>query len=129
MTTGEIWALDGASGTGAAAAWHPVRCAGKYPALMSPASALDFQSDDWTFFGGVDVARQYSRTVWRVHGLLRDARHCRWEQVPFPDPSPAARAGASAARLPDSQGIVIFGGDFSYTALADAWVLRPAVKR
>jgi hypothetical protein len=96
---------------------------------MGAAGVLDFASDEWTFFGGVDAAAQYSRSIWRVHGLLRDIRHCRWEQSSYAEPAPASRAGASAAHLPGAHGMVIFGGDFSYTALADAWVLKPVTRR
>ena len=129
VATGELWALDHASGSGAAPAWHPVSCAGDHPVLIQPASALDFQSDSWTFFGGVDANGQYTRSVWRVRGLLRDVGHCRWEQLRLAEPSPAARIGASAALLPGSRGMVIFGGDFRNTPLADAWVLKPTERR
>ncbi len=129
VPTGEIWTLEHASGNGSVPAWRPLRCDGEHPALMGPASALDFQSDTWTFFGGVDANAQHSRAVWRVHGLLRDAGHCRWEQVIVPEPSPAARVGAGAALLANARGIVIFGGDFGNTALADAWVLKPTARR
>ena len=129
VATGELWALDHASGSRAAPAWHPVSCAGDHPVLIQPASALDFQSDSWTFFGGVDANGQYTRAVWRVRGLLRDVGHCRWEQLRLAEPSPAARIGASAALLPGSRGMVIFGGDFRNTPLADAWVLKPTERR
>ena len=129
VATGELWALDRASGSTASPAWHPVSCAGDHPVLIQPASALDFQSDIWTFFGGMDTNGQYTRSVWRVRGLLRDVGHCRWEQLRLAEPSPAARVGASAALLPGSRGMVIFGGDFRNTPLADAWVLKPTARR
>jgi DNA-binding SARP family transcriptional activator len=125
ITTGELWALDHASGGAAAAAWRPITCAGEHPVLMAPASALDSQSDSWTFFGGADANARIVRSVWRLHGLLRDVGHCRWEQLVLAEPSPAPRVGASAALLAGSRGMVIFGGDFRNTPLADAWVLKP----
>ncbi len=128
VVTGELWALDRATGGGATPAWHPVSCAGEHPVLIAPASALDVQSDIWTFFGGRDAGGQTTRSVWRLHGLLRDLGHCRWEQVPVADPSPAARVGASAALLAGSRGMVVFGGEFQNTALADAWVLKPGAR-
>jgi hypothetical protein len=84
---------------------------------------MDFASDTWTFFGGVDAAQQVRRSVWRIHGLLRDVAHCRWEELPPVEPSPAARYAASAAPLAGSAGILVFGGAFANTPLVDAWVL------
>ena len=125
VPTGELWALDHASGTGGIPAWRPLSCAGESPVLIHPASAFDVASDTWTFFGGIDASGQVTRSVWRIHGLQRDLQHCRWEQLPIADPSPAARASATAALLPRSRGIVVFGGDFVNTPLTDAWVLKP----
>ncbi len=127
--TGELWALDHASGDDAAPAWRPISCAGDPPVRMHPAAALDVEADSWTFFGGTDANHQFTRSVWRLYGLLRDVRNCRWHQMLLAEPSPAARAGASAALLPGSRGMVIFGGDFTNTALADAWVLKPTPRR
>ena len=67
-----------------------------------------------------------TRSVWRIHGLLRDVAHCRWEQLVVADPSPAARMASIGMLLSRSRGMVIFGGEFGITSLSDAWVLRAA---
>ena len=129
LPTGELWALDHATGVGGHPAWRPVLCAGDHPAGGESASAVDVESDNWTFFGGPDAKNQPTQSVWRLHGLFRDIGHCRWQQLLMTVPSPMARSGASAARLPGSRGMVIFGGQFQDTPLTDAWVLRPTVPR
>ena len=126
VPTGEIWELEHAGGAGGVPAWHPVRCGGEAPVITSPASTMDPASDTWTVFGGIDANRQPTRSVWRLTGVLRDVAHCRWERLASADPSPAARYGASAAVLPRSGEMVIFGGEFVNTPLSDAWVLRAA---
>ena len=78
---------------------------------------------------GMDQSGAYTRTVWRVHGLLRDVAHCRWEQIEVAEPSPAGRAAASGALLSRSRGMLIFGGEFPNTALSDAWVLKLVPRR
>ena len=124
LPTGELWALDHASGIGGVPAWHQVQCAGSPPAMSHPGAAMDAARDTWTMFGGLVSSLQMSRATWQLHGLLRDVTHCRWAQVEAPDPSPAARSAASAALLAGSRGMVIFGGEFRNTPLSDAWVLR-----
>lgn len=126
--TGELWALDHVTGAGGRPAWHPLLCTGDHPARIGAAGAIDVESDSWTFFGGLDASSQPTQSVWRVYGLLRDIGNCRWQQLLMSGPSPAARGGASAARLPGSRGMVIFGGAFQNNALSDAWVLKPTVK-
>jgi DNA-binding SARP family transcriptional activator len=126
VVNGELWALENAAGSGGAPSWRPVRCSGDHPVLIHPASAFDIESDSWIMFGGMDARQQFVRTVWQLHGLIKDPRNCRWQQLASTEPSPAGRVDASAAVLPGARGIAIFGGEFRNTALADAWVLRPA---
>ena len=129
VPTGELWALDNAHGDGGTPTWHPISCNGDRPVRIAPASALDFQADTWTMVDGMDQSGAYTRTVWRVHGLLRDVAHCRWEQIEVAEPSPAGRAAASGALLSRSRGMLIFGGELRNTALSDAWVLKPVPRR
>ena len=89
---------------------------------------MDVESDSWTVFGGSDANAQATQSVSRLSGLLRDAGHCQWKQLIMSGPSPASRGGASAARLPGSRGMVMFGGSFQNNALSDAWVLKPTVQ-
>lgn len=127
--TDELWALEHASGTGGVPAWHPVRCSGNAPVNSSAASAFDRAADEWIFFGGTNAAGQVTRAVWRVTGLARDIPHCRWEQVTVSETSPAGRSGASAALLSAGRGMLVFGGEFGSTPLADAWVLKIVEKK
>lgn len=123
--TGELWVLDNVFGSVSSPSWHPLQCAGDHPVLVAPAAAMDFANDDWTFFGGMDATGEPSRSVWRIHGLLRDTRNCQWRRLTQSDPSPAARASVSGALLAGQRGMVIFGGEFRNTPFADAWVLKP----
>lgn len=124
VPTAELWALEHAAGGQQTPVWHQISCAGDHPPRLQPASAIDHKLDTWTFFGGEDSNAEYTGSVWRLTGLLRDTDNCRWEQMVVAQPSPAARVGASAAVLPGSRGIVIYGGDFQNNAFADAWILR-----
>ncbi len=129
VPTGELWALDNASGDGGRPAWRPISCRGDHPIRMAPAAALDVEADTWTLVHGADQTGQSTRTVWRIHGLLRDVAHCRWEQLAFAEPSPAGRTAANGALLSRARGMFIFGGEFANTALSDAWVLKPVPRR
>jgi DNA-binding SARP family transcriptional activator len=124
VANGELWKLENASGSGGVPAWRPVRCSGDHPVLLHPASALDFESDSWIMFGGMDASNQVLRAVWQLNGLINDPGNCRWQQLAFTEPSPAGRVDASGALLPGARGMVIFGGEFRNTALSDVWVLR-----
>jgi DNA-binding SARP family transcriptional activator len=124
LATDELWALDHADGVSGVPAWHPIHCTGDAPVIVDPAGAFDLGDDSWTMFGGMDANGQVSRSVWRVHGLAKDIPHCRWEQLVVAEPTPAARSGASAGLLRASRSMVVFGGEFKGTPLADAWVLR-----
>jgi DNA-binding SARP family transcriptional activator len=124
VANGELWELENASGSGGVPAWRPVRCSGDHPVLLHPASALDFESDSWIMFGGLDANNQHLGAVWQLDGLIKSPGNCRWQQLALTEPSPAGRVDASGAVLSGSRGMVIFGGEFRNTALADVWVLR-----
>jgi DNA-binding SARP family transcriptional activator len=128
LATDELWALDHADGESGAPAWHPIHCTGDAPVIVDPAGTFDVSTDSWTLFGGMDANGQVTRSVWRVYGLAKDIPHCRWELLVVAEPTPAARSGASAGLLRGSRSMVVFGGEFKGTPLADAWVLRAVRK-
>lgn len=129
LASSELWALDHANGLGGQAAWRRVECAGNPPARISAAGTFDEQLDLWTFIGGTDANANVTREVWQLRGLTRDLRHCRWEQATAAGRVPAERSAASALLLPESRGILVYGGSFESTPLGDAWLLKVAPLR
>jgi hypothetical protein len=124
LASSEVWALEHANGLGGRAAWSRVECAGEPPARISAAGTFDARHDVWTFFGGTDDKANVTRDVWMLRGLGRDLAHCRWEQAAVLGRVPAERSAANALLLPESRGIVVFGGSFDSTPLGDTWLMK-----
>ncbi len=124
LPTSELWALEHANGLGGRAAWKRVECAGQAPARIQAAGTFDAQHDVWTLFGGADANTNVTRDVWLLRGLARDLNRCRWEQAAVSGKLPAERYAANAMLLPESRGIVVYGGSFDLTPLGDTWVMK-----
>ena len=127
--TSELWVLDHADGESGAPRWHALSCAGDAPALVTPASAYDSTRDSWMFFGGTDAAGTARRALWRVDGVMRDPRSCRWSHVPFTEPWPLARSAGMAAGRRGGTEFLIFGGNVEMFSVRDAWVFTDSVRR
>jgi DNA-binding SARP family transcriptional activator len=124
LASSELWALDHANGLGGHAAWRRVECAGEPPARISAAGTFDANRDLWTLVGGADENANVTRDVWMLRGVGRDLAHCRWEHAAAVGRVPAERSAATAMLLPESRGIVLFGGSFESTALGDTWLMK-----
>jgi hypothetical protein len=124
LASSELWALDHANGLGGRAAWRRVECAGEPPARISAAGTFDARRDVWTLVGGTDENANVTRDVWMLRGVGRDLAHCRWEHAAAVGRVPAERSAATAMLLPESRGIVLFGGSFDSTPLGDTWLMK-----
>jgi DNA-binding SARP family transcriptional activator len=124
LASSELWALEHANGLGGRAAWRRVECAGEPPARISAAATYDAKRDVWTLVGGTDENANVTRDVWMLRGVGRDLSHCRWEHPTAVGRVPAERSAANAMLLPESRGIVLFGGSFDSTPLGDTWLMR-----
>lgn len=124
LASSELWALDHANGLGGRTAWRRVECAGEPPARISAAGIFDVKRDVWTLVGGADENSNVTRDVWLLRGLGRDLAHCRWEHAAAVGRMPAERLAANAMLLPESRGIVLFGGSFDSTPLGDTWLMK-----
>ena len=129
LASSELWALDHANGLGGRAAWRRVECAGEPPARISAAGTFDARHDVWTLVGGTDENANATRDVWMLRGVGRDLAHCRWEHPSAVGRVPAERSAATALLLPESRGIVLFGGSFDSTPLGDTWLMKAAPLR
>ena len=119
LASSELWALEHANGLGGRAAWRRVECAGEPPARISAAGTFDAKRDVWTLIGGTDENSNATRDVWMLRGVGRDLARCRWEHPAAAGRLPAERSAATAMLLPESRGIVLFGGSFDSTPLGD----------
>jgi DNA-binding SARP family transcriptional activator len=129
LASSELWALDHANGLGGRAAWRRVDCAGEPPARISAAGTFDAKRDVWTLVGGTDENANVTRDVWMLRGVGRDLAHCRWEHAAAVGRVPAERSAATAMLLPESRGIVLFGGSFDSTPLGDTWLMKAVPER
>ena len=129
LASSELWALDHANGLGGRPAWSRVECAGEPPARISAAGTFDARRDEWTFFGGTDENANVTRDVWILRGVGRDLARCRWERAAALGRMPAERSAATAMLLPQSRGIVMFGGSFDSTPLGDTWLMKAPPSR
>ena len=129
LASSELWALDHANGLGGRAAWRRVECAGEPPVRISAAGTFDAKRDVWTLVGGTDENANVTRDVWMLRGVGRDLAHCRWEHPAVMGRVPAERSAANAILLPESRGIVLFGGSFDSTPLGDTWLMKAAPLR
>ncbi len=124
LASSELWALEHANGLGGRAAWRRVECAGEPPARISAAATFDAKRDVWTLIGGTDENANVTRDVWLLRGVGRDLARCRWEHPAAAGRVPAERSAATAMLLPESRGIVLFGGSFDSTPLGDTWLMK-----
>jgi hypothetical protein len=125
----ELWILDHADGASGPSRWHLLTCAGDAPPLHTPSSAYDTATDTWTFHGGSDVAGDIHRELWRLEGVMRNPRACRWIKPSFTEPWPLPRSSGSAATLLGEGGFLIFGGYVAQFSLADTWVFTDSTRR
>lgn len=127
VCSGEYWSLNGANGVGVPPSWTKVTPLGTAPTpRMAHTAVYDAVNDIMVVFGGYDCAGHYLADVWAMTNASGAGGSPTWTQVNVSGSGPAARQYASAVYDPNTNRMIIYGGDSGGSPWGDAWYLTNA---
>ena len=119
--------LEHANGQGGTLTWLALTPTGTAPsarALMG--SAYDSTSNTLMVFGGWGCGKTYLNDVWILTNANDLATTPIWTQLTPAGTGPSPRESSTAIYDPNSNTLVIYGGDAGGTPFGDLWVLSSA---
>jgi hypothetical protein len=130
VATNELWILKNANGLGGEPEWTRLLFQGKLPPRMSRATGIfDPATNRLIVFGGYFGSGGEARMtsdVWVLEGANGLGQHAQWSHITPSGGDPVPRVGAGTAFDPNTERLIVVGGQAEGKNLGDVWVLTHA---
>lgn len=128
VETNDLWVLTNANGAGGTPTWSQITPAGALPSVRDGHSAVyDRTNNRMIVFGGRLECSNANNEVWVLANANGIGGTPAWTQLLPAGAAPAARGFHSAVYDPDSNSMIIFGGQTDNSPVAnDIWILANA---
>jgi hypothetical protein len=130
VAVNNVWILSNANGLGGKPRWiKPVYDDSLPPPTSRANGAFDPATNRLIVFGGYHgsgAKTQMTSDVWVLEGANGLAANAHWRRVIAAGEDPPARIGAGTAFDPNTERLIIVGGQVEGKSLGDVWVLNQA---
>ena len=122
----DYWILQNANAA-TTPSWLSVATGGTPPSARTRhVSVYDAATNSLIIFGGYDCQSSYFNDVWVLNNANDVSGTPAWTQLAPSGTAPSARQSSSAVYDPNTNSLIVFGGDAGSTPFSDMWVLSHA---
>lgn len=130
VATNELWILKNANGLGGEPEWtRPLFQGKRAPATARATGIFDPETNRLIVFGGYHGSGSEARMasdVWVLEGANGLGQHAQWSRITPSGEDPGPRVGAGIAFDPNTERLIVVGGQAEKKNLGDVWVLTHA---
>jgi len=121
----DYYVLEQANGAGGT--WLTITAAGTLPPVrVRQASVYDSSTNTIILFGGYNCSSTYYNDVWILSNANDVSGEPTWTQLQPTGTPPSSRESSSAIYDPNTNSLVVYGGDAGGEPMGDIWILSHA---